>query len=105
MNGSSTGTPSGLKSATLRVTTVKIERGGKPNLLVEVEAPAGKPVDLFAEDPSDGWSPPLPKRKSFKDGRARFAVALDGTGASPPKNLRLTLVSGDDSVETLAPLD
>jgi len=90
----------------VRITAVKIERGKKPGVLVDVEVLSGKSADLFADDPAGGWSPPLPKRRSFKDGRARFAIGLDGAGASPPvKSLRLTLVSGEDSIEVLVPLD
>lgn len=93
-------------SGPLRVAAVTTERGRSAAVVVDVDVPSGQPFDLFAEDPENGWSPPLPKRKSFKDGRARFAVVLEGTDASlPVKNLRLTLVSRDDSIEALAPLD
>ena len=48
----------------------------------------------------------MPKRKSFKNGRARFVITLGERGAIPPvKNLRLTLVSGEESIEVMAPLD
>jgi DsbC/DsbD-like thiol-disulfide interchange protein len=89
----------------LRITAVKTERGKNAIVLVDVEVLAGAPFDLFAEDPADGWSPPLPKRKGGKDGRARFAIKLDQTGASPPKNLRLTLAAGERSIEAVATLD
>jgi DsbC/DsbD-like thiol-disulfide interchange protein len=89
----------------LRIAAAKIERGKKPSLVVDVEVPPGKAADLFAEDTANSWSPPLPKRQSSKDGRVRFAIALDDAGASPPKSLRLTLVAGEESIEAVAPLD
>lgn len=90
----------------LRIAAVKTERGKNPSVVVDVEVPPDKPFDLFAEDPADRWSLPLPKRKSAKNGRARFVIALDDTGSSPPlKSLRLTLVSGEHSIEVLTPLD
>jgi DsbC/DsbD-like thiol-disulfide interchange protein len=89
----------------LRIPAAKVERGKKPSLLVDVEVPPGKTTDLFAEDTTNGWSPPLPKRQSSTNGRARFAIALDDTGTSPPRSLRLTLVAGEESIEAVAPLD
>ena len=91
----------------LGVVAVTLERGKPRVVFVDVAMPKGKPFDLFAEGPSDDWSPPLPKRKQSKDGRARFAIPLDGiAGAGPtPKSLRLTLVSGTEAVEVVAPLD
>jgi hypothetical protein len=93
----------------LGVLSAELERGEAPRALVEVAVPAGKPFDLFAEGPTAGWALPLPKRIASGDGRARFAVAIDGApsdAAGPlPSSLRLTLVAGDDSVEVLAPLD
>jgi DsbC/DsbD-like thiol-disulfide interchange protein len=89
----------------IKVAAVTMERGKNPTVIVDVETPAGKAFDLLAEDPADRWAPPLPKRKSATDGRARFVIPLDDAGASPPKSLRLTLVSGDQSIEAIAPLD
>ena len=87
------------------IAAVALQHGGTA-VTVDVDVPAGKSFDLFADDPADGWSPPLPKRKSFKNGRARFVIALGERGAVPPaKNLRLTLVSGEESIEVVAPLD
>jgi DsbC/DsbD-like thiol-disulfide interchange protein len=90
----------------LRIAAAKIERGKNATVVVDVEVPPGRSFDLFAEDPADRWSPPLPQRKSAKNGRARFVIALEDEGSSPPlKNLRLTLVSGENGIEVLAPLD
>lgn len=95
------------KTGAFGISSVWLERGAKPAAIVEVNAPNGQPIDLFAEGPSDDWAPPLPKRKDG-NGRIRFVVPLDGagTGSVPfPKALRLTLVAGDRAIETLAPLD
>jgi DsbC/DsbD-like thiol-disulfide interchange protein len=96
------------KHGSLAVLGVRIERGATPRAAVDVTVPAGKPFDLFAEGPDDTWALPLPKRTEATNGRARFAVALDGapSGASPtPRNLRLTLVAGEEAIEVVAPLD
>ena len=92
----------------LGVISAKLEQGKPPRALIEVAAPAGKPFDLFAEGPADDWALPLPKLIEHKNGRARFSVAIEGApaGADPvPSKLRLTLVSGDRSIETFVPLD
>jgi len=96
------------KIGELAVRTVKLERGKEPRALVEVAVPPGKPFDLFAEGPDDDWALPLPKRLDAGNGRARFALPIDGApaGASPtPSKLRLTLVAGGEAIEVLAPLD
>ena len=92
----------------LGVISAKLKHGKPPQALIEVAAPAGKPFDLFAEGPADGWALPLPKLIEHKDGRARFILPLEGApaGAGPiPSKLRLTLVSGDRAIETTVPLD
>jgi DsbC/DsbD-like thiol-disulfide interchange protein len=101
--------PSPAKSdAGPRVISVKKEPGNPPRALIEVAVAPGKPFDLFAEGPSSDWALPLPKLIHQKDGRARFTLPLEGapSGAGPtPAKLRLTLVSGDQAIESLVPLD
>jgi DsbC/DsbD-like thiol-disulfide interchange protein len=92
----------------LSVLKGKLERGQTPRVLVEVAVPPGKSFDLFAEGPDDAWALPLPKRIDVMDGRARFAIPIDGApaGGSPtPSKLRLTLVAGDEAIEVTLPLD
>ena len=92
----------------LRVISARLEQGKPPRALIEVAAPAGQPFDLFAEGPTDHWALPLPKRIEHEGGRARFTLPLEGApaGAGPiPSKLRLTLVSGDRSIETFVTLD
>jgi DsbC/DsbD-like thiol-disulfide interchange protein len=96
------------KRGPLAVLGARLERGTAPRAVVDVAMPPGKAYDLFAEGPSEEWALPLPKRIEAADGRARFAVPIEGApaGASPtPSHLRLTLVAGEDAIEVVAPLD
>ena len=76
---------------------------GKPRVLVDVAAPAGVPVALFAEGPTAQWALPLPEPVAGAPaGLQRFAFELDGLppGAKPAgATLRLTAVAGDKAVE------
>jgi len=92
----------------LGVISAKLEQSKPPRALIEVAAPSGRPLDLFAEGPADQWALPLPELIEHKDGRARFALPIEGApaGAGPiPSKLRLTLVSGDEAIEAVVPLD
>lgn len=92
----------------LSVLKGKLDRGQTPRVLVEVAVPPGESFDLFAEGPDGAWALPLPKRIDVVDGRARFAIPIDGApaGGSPtPSKLRLTLVAGDEAIEVTLPLD
>jgi DsbC/DsbD-like thiol-disulfide interchange protein len=86
-----------------------VRREGKDHVVVDVTAPAGKPVDLFVEGPTPDWALPLPEPVSGAPaGLQRFAFALDGLppGASAQgAHLTLTLVAGTDAIEVTAPLD
>ena len=69
---------------------------GKPRVTVDVAAPAGAPVTLFAEGPTAQWALPLPEPVAGAPaGLQRFAFELDGL---PPgekasgATLRLTAV-------------
>ncbi len=90
--------------APLAVTAVRRESsGGKPRVIVDVAAPAGSSVDLFAEGPSPDWALPLPEpAKDAPAGVRRFAFEIDGLppGAKPEgAQLRLTAVAGERAVE------
>jgi DsbC/DsbD-like thiol-disulfide interchange protein len=96
------------KTRSLGIVSIKLERGAPPRALIEVAVPPGKTFDLFAEGPTEEWALPLPARVEAGNGRARFALPLEGApaGAKPiPSKVRLTLVAGDESIEVLAPLD
>jgi DsbC/DsbD-like thiol-disulfide interchange protein len=95
------------ETATLGIAAVRREPGQPhPRIVVEVTAPAGAAVDLFAEGPTAEWALPLPEPvPGAPAGRRWFAFDLDGeplgvdpTGAA----LHFTLVSGDNAVEVTA---
>ena len=55
---------------------------GKPRVLVDVAAPPGAEVDLFAEGPAADWALPLPVPVAgAAAGTQRFAFELDGLPA------------------------
>jgi len=78
-------------------------------VIVDVVAPAGANVDLFAEGPAPDWSLPLPQPMGAANGTARrFTFDVDGLppGASiKGAGLKLTLVAGDQAIETMVNLD
>jgi DsbC/DsbD-like thiol-disulfide interchange protein len=80
-----------------------VRREGKANVLVDVTAPGGKEVSLFAEGPTPDWALPIPKLiEGGPPGVKRFAFELDGLppGASADgAALKLTLVGGDRAYE------
>jgi DsbC/DsbD-like thiol-disulfide interchange protein len=92
------------------IRTVRREAGsGKPRVTVDVAAPAGAPVTLFAEGPTAQWALPLPEPMAGAPaGLQRFAFELDGL---PPGEhaagalLRLTAVAGDKAIEAPFRLD
>jgi len=78
-------------------------------VLVDVAAPAGTPVTLFAEGPASDWALPVPeKAEGAPAGLQRFFFALDGL---PPgktadgATITLTAVAGRDAIETTIRLD
>jgi DsbC/DsbD-like thiol-disulfide interchange protein len=94
----------------LAVLSVRRGAGGdRKKVAVEIAAPAGAPVQLFAEGPSPEWALPLPEPASPDTGATRrFTFDLDGL---PPgahakgATLTLTAVSGDNAIEVPAHLD
>jgi DsbC/DsbD-like thiol-disulfide interchange protein len=78
-------------------------------VLVDIVAPKGSPVSLFAEGPTADWALPIPEKvDGAPDGTQRFAFALDGL---PPgttgdgATIKLTAIAGDDAIETTFRLD
>jgi DsbC/DsbD-like thiol-disulfide interchange protein len=93
----------------LAVLAVHREPGdGHDRVVVDVDAPPGEPVDLFAEGPTPDWSLPLPQSVGDNGATRRFSFELDGL---PPDAhtegamLTFTAVSADDAVEVVAHLD
>jgi DsbC/DsbD-like thiol-disulfide interchange protein len=87
-------------------------KDGRQIVVVEVAAPQGAPVQLFAEGPTPDWGLPLPEPDQSPAGSPtslrRFTFALDGLppGAQAEgATLTLTAVSPTDAVEVKARLD
>jgi DsbC/DsbD-like thiol-disulfide interchange protein len=94
----------------LAILSVHCEPGGAhDHVVVEMAAPAGVPVDLFAEGPTPDWALPLPEPDGPETGATRrFTFDLDGlpTGAEAKgATLILTAVSGNDAIEVPVHLD
>jgi DsbC/DsbD-like thiol-disulfide interchange protein len=85
------------------------DASGKPRVLVEVAAPAGTEVDLFAEGPTSDWALPLPTPiAGAVAGAKRFAFELDGLPAGAKAQgaaVRLTATSGQEAIEAVFRLD
>jgi DsbC/DsbD-like thiol-disulfide interchange protein len=92
------------------IRAVRREAGsGKPRVAVDVAAPAGAPVALFAEGPTAQWALPLPEPVAGAPaGLQRFAFELDGLPPGEQASgamLRLTAVAGDKAIEAGFRLD
>ncbi len=81
----------------------------RQRVIIDVAAPDGVEVDLFAEGPTPQWSLPLPEPvESGPGGTRRFAFDVDGV---PPgatiagAQIKLTLVAGKDAIEVTTHLD
>jgi DsbC/DsbD-like thiol-disulfide interchange protein len=80
-----------------------------PRILVDVAAPTGAVVDLFAEGPNPQWALPVPVAvEGAAAGLKRFTFELDG---APPDTkyegalLRLTAVADGEAIEVPFRLD
>ena len=94
----------------LAVLSVHCESGGTHDrVVVEMAAPVGVPVDLFAEGPTPDWALPLPEPDGPENGaKRRFTFDLDGLPAGAQAKgatLMLTAVSSDDAIEVPVHLD
>jgi DsbC/DsbD-like thiol-disulfide interchange protein len=94
----------------LAILSVHREAGGAHDkVVVDVAAPAGAAVALFAEGPTPEWALPLPEPAGPATGPTRrFTFDVDGLPPGAKANgamLTLTAVSGDDAIEVPARLD
>lgn len=97
----------------LAIRSLHREPGKTPErVVVEVMAPQGEPVDLFAEGPTPDWALPLPEEAAAAPGDApgtrRFTFVLDGLPPGAQAKgaaLTLTAVSLNDAIEVVAHLD
>ena len=95
---------------TLSIRAIRREDGGaRPRIVVDVAAPAGADLALFAEGPTPEWSLPIPAPAAgAPPGLRRFAFDLDGLppGASAHgATLRLTAVTAEAAIEVTTRLD
>ena len=81
----------------------------RQRVIIDVTAPDGADVALFAEGPTAQWALPLPEPvETGPGGTRRFAFDVDGV---PPGSsiagapLTLTLIAGGDAIEVTAHLD
>jgi DsbC/DsbD-like thiol-disulfide interchange protein len=81
----------------------------RPRVIVDVAAPSGSGVALFAEGPTPDWALPVPAAiDGAPAGLRRFAFDLDG---APPgaqyqgTPITLTAVSGNHAIEVVTHLD
>ena len=90
----------------LSVLAIRREHGTNPSrMVVDIAAPDGASVDLFAEGPTSDWALPVPQQISEQPGLRRFVFELNGvppgidpTGAA----LRLTAVTAEQAIEVFA---
>lgn len=99
------GEPGPLSVRALRRETI----ASRQRVIIDVTAPNGAEVDLFAEGPAPQWALPLPEPvESGPDGTRRFAFDVDGV---PPGSsvagaqIKLTLVAGNNAIEVTSHLD
>jgi len=98
------------QGAPLSIKSVTREDGGpRPRVIVDVAAPPGAKVALFAEGPTPDWALPVPMAiDGAPAGLQRFAFELDG---APPgakyegAGITLTAVAGDQAIEVATHLD
>ena len=98
------------EGAPLAIKTVRKEEGAaRPRVIVDVAAPPGSAVALFAEGPTADWALPVPAAiDGAPAGLQRFAFDLDG---APPGAkyqgvpITLTAVAGNNAIEVVTRLD
>jgi DsbC/DsbD-like thiol-disulfide interchange protein len=98
------------EGSTLAIKSVRREdAAGRRRVIVDVAAPAGTRVALFAEGPTPDWALPVPKAiDGAPAGLQRFAFALDGAppGATYDRApIALTAVAGNIAIEVVTRLD
>jgi DsbC/DsbD-like thiol-disulfide interchange protein len=98
------------ENAPLAVRSVHEEPGARfTRVIVDVAAPQGEPVDLFAEGPSPEWALPVPVPVAgAPSGLQRFTFDLDGVppGANPHGAvLTLTAGAGSSAIEVKTKLE
>jgi DsbC/DsbD-like thiol-disulfide interchange protein len=98
------------EGSTLVIRSIRREQGpSRERVVVDLSAPAGTSVALFAEGPMPDWALPVPvPEDGAPAGLRRFAFDLDG--APPGAEYRgalitLTAVAGEQAIEVTSRLD
>src|SRR5262252_5058221 len=98
------------EGATIAIRSVRRDAAaGRGRVIVDVAAPAGARVALFAEGPTPDWALPVPKAvDGAPAGLQRFAFALDGAPPGATYDgvaIALTAVAGNVAIEVVTRLD
>jgi DsbC/DsbD-like thiol-disulfide interchange protein len=97
------------EGSTLAVKSVRRVDTPTARVLVDVAAPGGAAVALFAEGPTPEWALPVPSPVAgAPSGVQRFAFDLEGAppgGTYRGAHITLTAVAGDGAIEVTTPLD
>jgi hypothetical protein len=86
-----------------------VEGATRPRVIVDVAAPAGERVALFAEGPAPDWALPVPAPiEGAPSGTQRFAFDLDGAPSGARyegATITLTARAGSTAIEVVTRLD
>jgi DsbC/DsbD-like thiol-disulfide interchange protein len=102
--------PQKVSAAQAGLTVRRVNNAAKPLVMVDLEAPAGTPADIFVEGPTPEWALPIPKpAPGAPDGHRQFGFELDGLppGVDPKGqfDLTFTVVEGGRAIEVATHLD
>lgn len=101
--------PTALRAGeTLAVRAIRREAGtGRSRVIVDVAAPHGEQVDVFAEGPTPDWSLPLLEASAAGAGLQRFAFGFDPPDPKPEAGsvLKFTVVTDRQAIEVSASID
>jgi DsbC/DsbD-like thiol-disulfide interchange protein len=98
------------EGSVLAIRSVRREESSpRSRVIIDVAAPPGASVELFAEGPSSDWALPLPiAAGAAAAGLQRFAFDLDGAPPGAKYDgavITVTAVAADDAIEVVAPLN
>ena len=101
--------PKPVPAAQLGLTARRVNDGPKPLVAVDLKAPAGAPVQVFAEGPTPEWALPIPKpAPGAPEGHRQFGFELDGLppGVDPKAAFEVTytVIIGERAYEAKARL-
>jgi DsbC/DsbD-like thiol-disulfide interchange protein len=102
--------PRKLTAAAAGLNVKRHNGGAKPQITVDLPAPAQGPVTVLVEGPTAQWALPIPKPAAQSPpGKREFTFALDGLppGADPskPADLTFTVLEDADAFEVTTRLD